>query len=367
MNRDNYGWPIYMPTDEFRRYDGVIDTGRYYIESTDGFALQGNGWYCDSAIDKALNYKLITSEDIKYQLKAHMSLNPNHFKPFVLEVYDKTECPKQTINGLIGLLGKPNIPKHQHYFESDYNVIADGLVNNDDDIHAKGIYKENNNTKFVNLVNSNENDLQDLIEEAQNNTIEPRLYKPPIDRQVSMYENTLSIHRGIHDIAKMEVYELHRKIKECNPECELVGVKTDCLIHSQPSTCTKWGGVKKCDVPIVHECTLTKDSRVRTDTYELTNNTWNSIQWDADNGCVNEEGFKMDQKLQTHIQQSCLCLGMAGTGKSKILQEMQRTLSNNEVSKPFVTACPTHKACKIINGATLYRLFDVNPIDYSYE
>ena len=58
---------------------------------------------------------------------------------------------------------------------------------------------------------------------------------------------------------------------------------------------------------------------------------------------------------------------MAGTGKSNILQEMQRTLSNNEVSKPFVTACPTHKACKIVNGATLHILFNVSPIDYPYE
>ena len=58
---------------------------------------------------------------------------------------------------------------------------------------------------------------------------------------------------------------------------------------------------------------------------------------------------------------------MAGTGKSNILQEMQRTLSHNEVSKSFVTACPTHKACTIGNGLTLHRLFNVNPIDYSYE
>ena len=55
MNCDNYDWPICMPTDEVRLYDGVFDTGRYYIESTGGFALQCNGWYCDSAIDKALN------------------------------------------------------------------------------------------------------------------------------------------------------------------------------------------------------------------------------------------------------------------------------------------------------------------------
>ena len=68
-------------------YDGVIGTGRYYIESTDGFALQGNGWYFGSIIDKALYHKLITSEDIKYQLKTSMSLKPNHFKQFALEVY----------------------------------------------------------------------------------------------------------------------------------------------------------------------------------------------------------------------------------------------------------------------------------------
>ena len=116
----------------------------------------------------------------------------------------------------------------------------------------------------------------------------------------------------------------------------MVGVKTN--ITNQPSTCTKWGGIKICDVPTIHECTINTDNRVRTDTYELTNNTWNNIQWDADNGYLNEEGFKLDQKLQTYIEQSCLFLGMAGTGKSNILLEMQRTLSNNRLSKPFVTA-----------------------------
>ena len=30
MNCDNYGWPVYMPTDEARLCDGIIDTGRYY-------------------------------------------------------------------------------------------------------------------------------------------------------------------------------------------------------------------------------------------------------------------------------------------------------------------------------------------------
>ena len=56
-----------------------------------------------------------------------------------------------------------------------------------------------------------------------------------------------------------------------------------------------------------------------------------------------------------------------GTGKSEILQEAQLILSKNETVRQFITACPTHKACKIVNGITIHRLFGVNPMDYSYE
>ena len=173
-----------------------------------------------------------------------MSLKPNHFKQFVLEIYDKFECPKQAINGFIVLLGKSHITKHQHLFESDYDIVANELIHCDEDVHIKGIYKDNNDTKSVNLLNLNGNDLQYLIHEAQHNTTEPMSYKLSIDRNIPMYENMLSIHRKLYDIAKMEVYELHRKIEESNPECELVGVKPDCLVYNnitnQPSTCTKW-------------------------------------------------------------------------------------------------------------------------------
>ena len=58
----------------------------------------------------------------------------------------------------------------------------------------------------------------------------------------------------------------------------------------------------------------------RTYLYELNNNTWNTIEWDVDNGYINEEGFKMNQHIQTYIKQSCLFLRMAGTGKSNILR-----------------------------------------------
>ena len=60
-------------------------------------------------------------------------------------------------------------------------------------------------------------------------------------------------------------------------------------------------------------------------------------------------------------------LGMAGVGESEILQEAQLILSNNEAFRSFVTACPTHKACKLVSGVTIHRLFVISPIDFSYE
>ena len=80
----------------------------------------------------------------------------------------------------------------------------------------------------------------------------------------------------------------------------------------------------------------------------------------------NHKGYKMDVKLPSYIENGILLLGMAGTGKSEILSESQCILNKNNAFKVFLTACPTHKACKIVNGETIHRLFDINPIDYSY-
>ena len=88
-----------MPTDEIEKYVNNIVAARYYVETTEAFALEGKGWYCDSLTKKTLQYKLITEEYIKYQLKTSLSVKQNHFKQFVLDVYDKSECHKQAING----------------------------------------------------------------------------------------------------------------------------------------------------------------------------------------------------------------------------------------------------------------------------
>ena len=86
---DEFGWAIYMPTDDVEEYDNTIETDRCRVETNETFALEGNGWYCDIVVKKALHYKIITEQDTKFQLKASRKLKPNHFKQCVLDVYGK--------------------------------------------------------------------------------------------------------------------------------------------------------------------------------------------------------------------------------------------------------------------------------------
>ena len=377
MTGDVYGWSIFKPTDEVEQFDGNIETGMYFIVTLNYFPLKGNGWYFDDTVEKALKYSLISKEDIKYQVKASCSLEQYHFKEFVKDVYDKFEPThanggKLAINGFIGMLGKSKTKSTQHYFESNYDIVANELINNENNIEIKGIYQQSQNeTNHVNLLNLSDDELELVINKTADNTSEPIIYQLSKNTEIPTYENTLPIHRKIYDKANMEMYELYLEVKDFNPDCELVGIKTDCLVFNNithdPPTSNRWGGIKKCDVPSIKECTVNQEPKLRTEVYEPTNTSWNSITWSPEAGYKNHKGIMIDSGLGSYVEQGYLTLGMAGTGKSEILQEAQLILSKNEAFRQFITACPTHKACKVVNGVTIHRMFGVNPLDYSYE
>ena len=123
-----------------------------------------------------------------------------------------------------------------------------------------------------------------------------------------------------------------------------------------------WGGIKKCDVPLIKECTVGQEREPRTDTYVPSNTTWSTITWSPENGYKNDKGIMIDNSLMSYVEQGYLTIGMAGTGKSCILKEALYILEKNKSYKK--TMCPTHKACKIVNGTTIHRMFGINPIDH---
>ena len=112
---DNFGRSLFKPTDEVKRYPGEdIETGLYFVETSNSFPLKGNGWYFDGVVEKALKYELITKEDIKYYIKPSHILKQDHFYNFVSEIYDSFCCDaKYGINGFIGLLGSKAICKER--------------------------------------------------------------------------------------------------------------------------------------------------------------------------------------------------------------------------------------------------------------
>ena len=53
--------------------------------------------------------------------------------------------------------------------------------------------------------------------------------------------------------------------------------------------------------------------------------------------------------------------------KLQNLTQSKTHWQKNEAFRNFITACPTHNACKLVNGVTIHRMFGINPADYSYE
>ena len=150
----DFGWSIFNPTDEVKRYDSEsdIEAGLYFVETSNSFPLKGNGWYFDGVVAKALKYEPITKEDIKYYIKPPHILKQDHFYNFVSEIYDLFGCDANYgINGFIGLLGCKAICKERHYFERDYDTVANDVVNNNDNgsIQIRSVYK--NGMKHPNM------------------------------------------------------------------------------------------------------------------------------------------------------------------------------------------------------------------------
>ncbi len=103
---DKFGWAQFQPNDYVEPFDGVISTGFYLLHCNNYLPLRGNGWYSDSVVCDALDLKMKTRDDIRYQIKASKKLNTDFFKEFVLSVVEKFNGYKKAINGFIGILAK---------------------------------------------------------------------------------------------------------------------------------------------------------------------------------------------------------------------------------------------------------------------
>ena len=121
---DQFGWSIFTVLDEVQHFDGTIATGIFYVETTCGFPLRGNGWYFDGVVNDALDLSLIQPSDIKYQVKASLKLDRRHFHSFVQDIFKMFYSQKQAIVAFIGYLAKNYMTCDKSYFSNDINEVA---------------------------------------------------------------------------------------------------------------------------------------------------------------------------------------------------------------------------------------------------
>jgi hypothetical protein len=73
------------------------------------------------------------------------------------------------------------------------------------------------------------------------------------------------------------------------------------------------------------------------------------------------EEFKLDD------DKSCFITGEPGTGKTYMCKELQKELLSKVVDGNCFKVCtPTHKSALIADATTIFNLFNINPVDYTY-
>ena len=78
--------------DEPVNYNGQTGAGLYYIEKPDAyFPLRGNGWYYEPTIDYCLKKNIIQAMDIKYVIKASLTVKADHYNEFIDYLYTKLD------------------------------------------------------------------------------------------------------------------------------------------------------------------------------------------------------------------------------------------------------------------------------------
>ena len=100
--------------DNFEVYTNQTGAGVYYIKTDNYFPMRGNGYYYFNMVDYCLKNKIITNDNIKFVLKANLTLPANYYNKWINYVTSVTHKPKNVINAMIGSFNY-NQDKHENW------------------------------------------------------------------------------------------------------------------------------------------------------------------------------------------------------------------------------------------------------------
>ena len=342
----SFGWPVYSVFDDVKSFDGEIETGFYYINTNNFFPFKGAGWYDADLVYYACECKLISKKNILLQYKSSDTLNTDNFKTFIDEVYKLFDNPKYAINTLIGIFGHNYKSRNVHHFTQDSRLVLCELEQNKD-AKVRYIYKsefmnDNKDDQFIDMDNFNPDDHM--------KTESPLIFHVYNDKRVKSFQNYLPFFYKIYNVSAMKMHQMATKIGGI-----VRGVFTDTIIFEgniNKPKCNKdiIGGIRE---------TTTKDFTKCIDTTPRPSKYIDECPKPIELTKIEE--FKLDD------DKGCFITGEPGTGKTYMCKGLQQEILNSvRYGGSYKVCTPTHKSALIANAITIYNLFNINPVDYTY-
>ena len=332
MLNNKYEFCVYSSLSEPTEYNGGdIVPGEYWVECDNYLPLKGNGVYKYFLVQYCLDKKIITKENIKYELKAAYTLPADYFKAFGEHVlsYQKGNQFyghfKKLFNCMIGGWAIATTIRGKLFYvgakdEACYQAVKHGCISHEETFEDKtfySVFKKDNIIK-----NSSMRPFYDHILDLE--AIELHRMKILIeDKHKIIYVNTDQIvferNENTEDLLKMF---LNRK----NPD----------------------GGNKYSYDPDVIDKVCHKPF-LNTTKFEL-----NSKKWSIVNDPGNNDFIGLAKKM-IEEKKSFLVNGFAGTGKSYFVKCIQKYLEESD--KKYITVAPTNKAARNVDGETLDKFY----------
>lgn len=348
-----YNWAVYTVMDDVEVYNKSIhnNAGLYYIEQDkpvypkekNNFPLRGNGWYSLPMVDYCIKNKIIKHSEIKYTIQASINLPNNYFNEFV-NMIKSTEPSnyKFAINSFIGSL-KPNQTKNKKW-----SILC---ITRSKEEASEYFLKYNG--KFIESFQMDNQTFYKVYKEIEN----------------TKTETEAPIYNQILDLEAIELHKLTQLIE--NKGGNIIDLKTDCVVCTFSNdifpfelsennlTNYLYSQTKnykyKIEIKDEHRLKIKKNSNKLFNTiYEHFEEKWNIK---TDQQIISSENKNDFTELINYILncQSCHIDGRAGTGKSKLLKDIQKELTSRKLK--FITLTPTNKSACIVNGQTLHKFF----------
>lgn len=341
-----YPFCVYTTFDEVKSFQGqILPISYYYVETTNLYPLNGNGWYPTQIIEDALHYQLIQSADIKLIYTASHSISVEKFQNMVNAValtFDLNSHEGKTIiNSIIGMFNLMDYQKQSKIFTSSKLEAAYYLAMADSNTISR--------LTDTNLFEVTSQSTYSLFMESAK----------PIRSQIIANTN-------------MSLWILEQRIQKLSPQIQIIGRKVDCICYQAPTEYHLPPDTTQCPIKIVNQKDLNSFNNSKIMNYLEKQKTTYYKPYHISQFTTHrsyKEITEIDDFDQLavnlfNLKQSFRIEGLAGTGKTTLLKKFIQLIDNP--SKLLCLAF-TNTATLMLNGQTFHHALGLDVDNLTFD